>query len=312
MADRMTRVDRFGDSLDHWGRFATRTLASELFASSHPPGELIRGQVDQIQLDLIEIAAERHSVTRTAEHVANTPKRHIFWVLLQGRGAWTPEGGAPLTLHSGDIGYWTSEIAYQWELDGPLTFLTLRAPYAAVDVAPATLAPLIGHRFSASQGVARYVVPFTQQVLADPEVLTGVNGTRILRDIVSLFTSVLLGELTPDLAGARSEPAFRRVTEHITAHLDEPLDISGIAHATAMSTRYLQSLFHDRGTTATAWIREQRLEASRLALADATRSGLSIGELAAQAGFRDQAHFARVFKARYGQTPSEWRASTHQ
>ena len=309
MAERFTMGSGFGDELRDWGRFATRAAAADPLAS-HPAaaGGLIRGELDRTQLDLIEIEAERHVVTRTPEHVARTPKRHIFWVQLRGRGVWTPEGGLdPLVLSPGDIGYWTSEVPYRWELEGPLTMLTLRAPFHAVDVTPATLAPLIGHAFAAERGLARFAVPFAQQVLTDPALLTGQSGTRILRDIVSLFTTVLLGELDLEAAGDRSRPAFLRVVEYIAGHLAEPLELRRIAGDNDMSPRYVQSLFQERGTTLSEWIRLRRLESARQALADPTLAALSIGRIAADSGFADQAHFTRSFRAVYAETPSEWR-----
>lgn len=309
MAERFTVGSELGDSLSDWGRFSTRTAAADLVAAPEPTsGALIRGQLDRTQLDLIEIEAERHVVTRTPAHVAHTPQRHIFWVQLRGQGLWTPaDGRPPLTLTAGHVGYWTSEVPYRWELDGPLTMLTLRAPFHAVDVTPQTLHPLIGHAFPDSRGLARLAVPFARQVLDDPELLIGQNGTRILRDIVSLFTTMLLGELDLHEASDRSRPAFLRVVEYLAEHLAEPLDLRRIAADNDMSPRYVQSLFQDRGTSISEWIRLRRLEAARQALADPTLAALSIGRIAADHGFVDQAHFTRSFRANYAETPSQWR-----
>lgn len=309
MAERYTVGSEFSDSLSDWGRFSTRTLAADPLPSHRPTdGALIRGELDRTQLDLIEIEAAQHTVTRTPTHVARTPKRHIFWVQLRGHGVWSPSDGRdPLTLSPGDIGYWTSEVPYQWDLEGPLTMLTLRAPFHAVDVAPATLTPLIGHSFRSDRGLARFAVPFVEQVLTDPALLSGQSGTRILRDIVSLFTTMLLGELDLEATGDRSRPAFMRVVDYIAQHLADPLDLRRIAGENDMSPRYVQALFQERGTTLSEWIRLRRLEAARQALADPTLADATIGQIAADAGFGDQAHFTRTFRSTYAETPSQWR-----
>jgi AraC-like DNA-binding protein len=51
----------------------------------------------------------------------------------------------------------------------------------------------------------------------------------------------------------------------------------------------------------------QRLLAARRQLADPARAGSTIGEIALVCGFATQAHFASVFKAAYGLTPTQFR-----
>lgn len=51
------------------------------------------------------------------------------------------------------------------------------------------------------------------------------------------------------------------------------------------------------GESATASIREKRLESARLAL---SASRLTVSEIAAHGQFADSSHFSRAFKQRYG------------
>jgi AraC-like DNA-binding protein len=57
----------------------------------------------------------------------------------------------------------------------------------------------------------------------------------------------------------------------------------------------------------TQWIWRQRLLAARRQLEDPARAGVTIGEIALACGFATQAHFASVFKAAYGLTPTQCR-----
>ena len=81
-----------------------------------------------------------------------------------------------------------------------------------------------------------------------------------------------------------------------------------IADGCAISLRYLHQIFEAEGVTVCAYIRNQRLLASDAMLKDlACRKSLS--EIAYQWGFGDQAQFSRHYRAKYGCTPSEARAT---
>jgi AraC family transcriptional regulator, positive regulator of tynA and feaB len=100
---------------------------------------------------------------------------------------------------------------------------------------------------------------------------------------------------------------FDRVAAHIEQSFDDPeLSPASLAHALGISVRYLHLLFTQRGYTAAAWIRERRLAYCRDALTNVD-SGLSVSDVAFQAGFTDPSHFSRVFRHRFGVTPNQYR-----
>lgn len=76
-----------------------------------------------------------------------------------------------------------------------------------------------------------------------------------------------------------------------------------------ISVRTLHLRFQRMGTTFGAWILAERLEACRRALANAMLERQSISEIAFDWGFREISHFSKVFKARYGVSPRDYRAS---
>nr|WP_275405297.1 helix-turn-helix domain-containing protein [Streptomyces sp. SID11385] len=96
--------------------------------------------------------------------------------------------------------------------------------------------------------------------------------------------------------------------EYVRTHLDDPgLGPETVAAGVHVSTRQLHSLFHDTGTTVSAFIRARRLEAARRDLDD-PRHALTVTAIAARRGFADGSHLTRVFKAEYGITPTDYRA----
>ena len=78
-----------------------------------------------------------------------------------------------------------------------------------------------------------------------------------------------------------------------------------MADACGISKRYLHELFGDTNQTVSQFIREERLIAARDMIAGAVR--LSMAEIAYRFGFSDQAQFSRLFRAKFGMTPSDWR-----
>ena len=74
-----------------------------------------------------------------------------------------------------------------------------------------------------------------------------------------------------------------------------------LARMCAVSTRQLSCYFARRfGQPPHAWLNEHRCHQARELLL----GGLFVKSVAFELGFRDSAHFCRVFKRRYGLTPA--------
>ncbi len=86
-----------------------------------------------------------------------------------------------------------------------------------------------------------------------------------------------------------------------------PYSVAAIARASRMTPNHFSTVFRKRtGLTFSEFLTERRLALAKNLLRDLT---LSIGEVAAHAGFSDNNYFARRFKQINGMTPMEWRKS---
>ena len=86
---------------------------------------------------------------------------------------------------------------------------------------------------------------------------------------------------------------------------DPDFGLVEVAAEAAISLRYLQKLFTERGSTCSEFIYSLRLDAAarllrRRALVG---TGQPLSEIAYACGFRDYAHFARKFRHRFGYPP---------
>jgi AraC-like DNA-binding protein len=94
--------------------------------------------------------------------------------------------------------------------------------------------------------------------------------------------------------------------EFLEAHLaDQPFPWPALAKQLGTSTRTLQRRFVAAlGHAPSAVLQQLRLDRARDLLRDPARP---IGDIALAAGFTSQAHFATVFRAAFGRTPTEYR-----
>ena len=99
------------------------------------------------------------------------------------------------------------------------------------------------------------------------------------------------------------------ILDHITTHYDEPgFSVVAAAKAHDISPRYLQRLIAATGTTFTGRVNELRLQWAFALLAEAHDNERRISDIALDAGFSNISHFNRLFRSRFGDTPSRVRA----
>jgi AraC-like DNA-binding protein len=109
-------------------------------------------------------------------------------------------------------------------------------------------------------------------------------------------------------ASGRAAAMLIAAREEIERRLESPsLTIANLCRALGISRTTLHRLFEPEGG-AQAYIRTRRLEAAKRLLADPGNME-PIYAVAERLGFSDAAHLSRLFRARYGLTPSDYRAS---
>lgn len=96
----------------------------------------------------------------------------------------------------------------------------------------------------------------------------------------------------------------------IRAHLGERgLTLDAVAAREGVSPVYIRKLFEGEDTSFTQFVLEERLARAHRLLRDPRFAGRSIGALALESGFGDLSYFNRVFRRRFGASPSDIRAA---
>ena len=101
--------------------------------------------------------------------------------------------------------------------------------------------------------------------------------------------------------GGLSPGARRRVLELIDAQLDARLSVDTLAREVGLSSAHFARAFKQTlGEAPHRFLLSRRLERARRLL---EACGVQLSDVAARAGFADQAHFTRHFKRQFGVTP---------
>jgi transcriptional regulator GlxA family with amidase domain len=115
---------------------------------------------------------------------------------------------------------------------------------------------------------------------------------------------------TRDAAEAARDRGLRAAKLHaikqdIARNLDHgDVSVGALALRHGCTPRCVQRLFEAEGTTLTEYVLAQRLARAHRMLTDPRRTGEKVSTIALDAGFGDISYFNRVFRRRYGETPS--------
>jgi AraC-like DNA-binding protein len=99
--------------------------------------------------------------------------------------------------------------------------------------------------------------------------------------------------------------AVSKGKEFIESHFCEPIDNGEIARKAGVSPQYLVRLFkRSHGLSPVQLLWNMRAEKGAFLL---RQSGLTVGEIAYQCGYKNPFHFSRHLKAKYGHSPRDLR-----
>lgn len=215
------------------------------------------------------------------------------------------ESGREITLTAGDIVLWDGWQPTEVEVVEPFLKRTLIFPRERVLAVCPRLAELKALPPLNQSGPARLLVRYLDALALELPALDDAAGAAAADAALELLRAAVEPSV-PSSRAAKREALRSDVRRYVRAHLHDPtLCPDTIAKAHAISVRALHALFEDSGESVAGLVRRERLgrcfdDLRRL-------SGGSVTEIAFRWGFRDAAHFSRVFKREFGVTPSEAR-----
>lgn len=130
------------------------------------------------------------------------------------------------------------------------------------------------------------------------------SNSTDLRDFVTLLLSDCVAAIA--LSKKQKEnPIIEKVCNYIDNNLEKELSLDVLANVAEVSTFYLSKLFkEEKSENIVNFVTNKRLEKARQLLSE---TNYSIKEITAFTGYNDQNYFSRLFKNKFGISPSEFR-----
>ena len=260
-------------------------------------------------IHLQRIRAEAHVAERTRATI-RTADPGWFHLMLQLRGSCAvQQDDRSAVAGPGQLVAWQSSSPYAIEGLEPFEALIVVCParLLAKEIGRWTAEPL-----ESASGVGRIARNHLTALFdtGQGEVVGERAHSLLARSTVELIQALYVEE---DDRGTRcqrgTEDLRREISSYIDANLGDPeLDVASIADAIPVSRGYLHRLLAAEGTTVRGTIRARRLERCRRDLLDPAFADEPIARIATRWGFVSAAHFSRVFRAAFGESPSELRA----
>jgi AraC-like DNA-binding protein len=141
----------------------------------------------------------------------------------------------------------------------------------------------------------------------------GING-QVAEQLVESALSVLVdaikdcGPSAPERQGL-ADKRLHDVLRFVETHLSDPkLSVTHVAEGCGISPRYLSLLLKRHGSPFSTLIWNKRLEMAGQWLSTSTHDKSTISEIAYRIGFKNPAHFSRMFKREFKVSPRKFRA----
>jgi len=108
-----------------------------------------------------------------------------------------------------------------------------------------------------------------------------------------------------NIKNKEENPTISKVCDYINKNLREELSLEQMAEISGVSSFYLSKIFkEEKGVTYITYVTDKRLEMGQKLLKE---SNLSIKEITSEIGYNDQNYFSRLFKNKFGLSPSDFR-----
>lgn len=258
---------------------------------------------------MIEHQATVEGLHWDRRHIAEITSPFCYVILqLAQQSLRVAQDGEEVELAQGDWTLIDSLRPAKFKFQESMHILALNLPRELV----ATRArdqdiPYAQHR-SGSQGASAVFTSFARSLYEHAPTLHP-EDLRHRENVLDLLFVSLPGDFDArDRARARQ---LQRAMKFIDAHLGDPeLSPQFVASTLGVSVRHLHRLFKETGRSMGEWTMHQRLQRARCDLADERFRGNTVLDLALASGFKDGAHFSRVFRAAFGISPREYRRQT--
>ena len=252
-------------------------------------------------------ATSAQVLNRSARHIARGDDR-LFLTLTPAGRSLVSQDGREAVLKNGDFALSDRTRPYTFTSDGDFSHTVLMIPRDLLVSRVGSAERFTAVGIDGGNGFGGLLSPMLVRLAAQFATIPADVQPRVAANVLDLIATALLSGSGETHVSAKMTHV--RTKFWIEMHLAESLSGERIAAACGVSVRHLNRLFAREGTSLMQYVWERRLARCRRDLTDSTMLHRSISEIALSAGFKDQAHFSRTYRARYGRSPRDDRRSS--
>lgn len=254
-------------------------------------------------LKVNEIAANSHSVHRSCLGIKNDNRDSIFVCLMTTGSGYSYQGTASAQHAPGDMVIYDTALPYGHGFPDDMSMFVLDIPKSLFDNVNLTKGKLLKIEKSLTAGTSS-----TDTILKLLQKRAGTLKDEIIRgEEVIYHIQSLLTTYGGKKANSYLRALFKQCQEYIEDNLAESdLNSENLSLHFSVTIRQLSRAFEFHGVSINRYIWHRRLQKCREALISTPH--LSITEIAFKWGFNHSAHFSRVYKQCFDETPKQTRS----
>lgn len=288
--------------------FARKILGMDVEPLSEQP---FRTEMTVKQLPGLDIVWAHNSAvraTRTRELIADGKDGFAFqWSASPGYGE-NPGGEITLAPHDGILISCSDPGDLALPLAGPMVSLTF--PREALGPMLKDWSACAATPVPASTPALALLTGYIEILKRESATVTPELQKLAVAHVYDLL-ALALGPTREAIENARRgglrAARLGAIKVDIAESMDAEFSIDAIAARHRLSSRHVQRLFEETGTTFTEFVRDQRLLRAHRMLISRRFDHKRISDIALDLGFGDLSHFNRAFRRRFGMSPGDVR-----
>ncbi|HEX5779562.1 MAG TPA: helix-turn-helix domain-containing protein [Xanthobacteraceae bacterium] len=259
---------------------------------------------------LTEVGGSPQHVTRSKRRLARSPSDDFLINLqLSGRSKVVQDGRVAETA-PGDLALYDASRPYELLMDEPFRMVVFQIARPMLRQRLAEPERLTARRVAGDAGFGLAASRFLRSVPAASEV-DAAGGGLLERHVLDILSTAFGTSAGATVQGDRQSARLVAAKAQIDRSFSDPcFGREELAASLGLSLRGLTRLFALEDDTPSAYLRRRRLERCRADLASPAMDRFSATDIALSHGFNDSAHFSRIFRDAFGETPTHYRART--
>jgi len=251
------------------------------------------------------------SLNRRTHRIVATDNDDFFLTVNFDGTLGAEQNGREIALRPGQAYIMACTETGSFLRPAPGRIMCLRLPSAALSTRVPDLYDRIAVPIARDNPALQLLLSYTQILqtnlpMQSPELRSLIAGH--IYDLVAMALTPSRETHAFSIGGLRAG-RLHAIKSYISANLHrQDLSVNLVAEQNRLGPRQIQRLFESEGTTFSEYVLTKRLDRVHAVLMDSRMRHRSVSDLAYECGFGDISHFNRVFRRRFGASPTEVRA----